>query len=176
LRSLSNPQANGLPLTFLARSAPVDGWMEVYLPTRPNGATGFVKVADLKVQQTPIHVQIEQAARRLTVWDGDRLVYTTPVAIGTEKSPTPVGTFYMQGIARLANASGPYGPFILALSAHSDVYMTFAGGDGLVGIHGTNQPSLIGSAVSHGCIRVNNDAIRHLADVVPVGAPVVIVG
>jgi lipoprotein-anchoring transpeptidase ErfK/SrfK len=54
------------------------------------------------------------------------------------------------------------------------VLKRFAGGDGQVGIHGTNQPWLIGQSVSHGCIRVNNASIRRLARVLPLGTPVVI--
>jgi len=41
-----------------------------------------------------------------------------------------------------------------------------------VAIHGTNAPWLIGQAVSHGCIRMNNAAITRLARVVPLGTPV----
>ena len=54
---------------------------------------------------------------------------------------------------------GFYGPYALGLSAHSPVYTSFAGGDGQVGLHGTNQPSVLGTDVSHGCIRVANDVI-----------------
>ena len=94
---------------------------------------------------------MEQRFRRLTVWDGGRLVFETPVAVGKDRTPTPNGVYYVQGIVK---ASGAYGPFIMALSSHSDVHKTFAGGDGLVGIHGTNQPGLIGQAISNGCIRL----------------------
>jgi lipoprotein-anchoring transpeptidase ErfK/SrfK len=45
----------------------------------------------------------------------------------------------------------------------------------VVGIHGTNQPSLLGQAVSHGCVRVANAAIVKLAGLTPVGTPIRIV-
>ena len=41
-----------------------------------------------------------------------------------------------------------------------------------IGVHGTNQPGLIGSAVSNGCIRLRNPAIRKLARKLPLGTPV----
>jgi lipoprotein-anchoring transpeptidase ErfK/SrfK len=52
------------------------------------------------------------------------------------------------------------------------VYQEFAGGDGQVAIHGTNAPWLIGQAVSHGCIRMRNEAIARLARFLPLGTPV----
>ncbi len=55
------------------------------------------------------------------------------------------------------------------LSAHSPVYTSFEGGDGQVGLHGTNQPSVLGTDVSHGCIRVANRVITRLARSVPLG-------
>jgi L,D-transpeptidase catalytic domain len=41
-------------------------------------------------------------------------------------------------------------------------------------IHGTNQPQTIGHAVSHGCVRVRNEDIDKLYEMVPVGTPVYI--
>jgi lipoprotein-anchoring transpeptidase ErfK/SrfK len=52
------------------------------------------------------------------------------------------------------------------------VLTSFAGGDGQVAIHGTNQPGLIGSEVSHGCVRVDNTTITKLARMIPLGTPV----
>ena len=46
------------------------------------------------------------------------------------------------------------------------------GGDGRLGIHGTNNPSGIGRRISHGCIRVRNPVIRRMARVLPLGTPV----
>ena len=40
------------------------------------------------------------------------------------------------------------------------------------GIHGTNDPSSIGKAVSHGCIRMNNKDVEELARIIPIGTPV----
>jgi lipoprotein-anchoring transpeptidase ErfK/SrfK len=48
----------------------------------------------------------------------------------------------------------------------------FGGGDGQIGIHGTNDPSSVGKDVSHGCIRMRNSAITTLAKMLPLGVPV----
>ena len=72
------------------------------------------------------------------------------------------------------DATSAYGPFALGLSGYSEVLSEFGGGDGQIGIHGTDDPSTIGQAVSHGCIRVPNDVITRLNEVLPLGTPVVI--
>ena len=70
---------------------------------------------------------------------------------------------------------GAYGPYAYGLSGFSPVLNEFLGGDGTVGIHGTNDPSGIGRSVSHGCIRIRNAAISKLAGMLPLGVPVQIV-
>jgi lipoprotein-anchoring transpeptidase ErfK/SrfK len=102
-------------------------------------------------------------------------VLTTPVAVGSPESPTPTGHFFLVDKLDTQSASSAYGPFAFGLSGHSDVLTEFAGGDGQIGIHGTNDPSSIGNAVSHGCVRVPNDVIAQLNDLVPLGTPVTIV-
>ena len=174
LRTISNPLYATLPLLFLVKSTATDGWIEVHLPTRPNQSSGFVRSADVILSEIGVQVLVEQRFRRLTVWDGGRLVLETPVAVGKPKTPTPNGLYYVQGTVKMP-PGGAYGPVILALSSHSEVHMTFAGGDGLVGMHGTNQPSLIGQAVSNGCIRMPNAAAAEVARLVPPGAPVTVV-
>ena len=52
---------------------------------------------------------------------------------------------------------------------------TFNGGDGEIGIHGNNDASVLGSDVTHGCIRMDNDAITELTKVIRLGTPVDVV-
>ena len=61
----------------------------------------------------------------------------------------------------------------LATSAFSPKLSYWLGG-GQVAIHGTNQPQLIGQAVSHGCVRMTNADIVAVSDLVSVGSPVII--
>ncbi len=49
---------------------------------------------------------------------------------------------------------------------------SFNGGDGVIGIHGTNDPSSVGRDVSHGCIRLRNADVTYLAERLPLGTPV----
>lgn len=95
-----------------------------------------------------------------------------PAGIGKGNTPTPGGRYYIAQLYEPPNPKGTYGPFAYQLSGFSEVLPNFNGGDAIIGIHGTNQPDLVGQDVSHGCIRVTNDVITKLADLVPLGTPV----
>ena len=88
--------------------------------------------------------------------------------------PTPTGTFYITELLKQSNAQGAYGPYAFGLSAFSNVLQSFGGGPGQIGLHGTNEPGVLGTSASHGCIRVSNTIIVRLAGLLPLGTPVVI--
>jgi lipoprotein-anchoring transpeptidase ErfK/SrfK len=149
-------------------------WLRVALPERPNGSTGWVQADDVELREVDEHVEIDLAARTLTLIDAGEVVLTTPVAIGATDAPTPTGSFYVVDKLATGDLDSPYGLFAFGLSAFSDIFTDFAGGDGQVGIHGTNDPSSIGQAVSHGCTRVPNDVAQVLDDHLHLGTPVTI--
>ena len=93
-------------------------------------------------------------------------------------TPTPVGLFAIAW-AIPWNPDDFLGSWVLELTAHSDVLQQFDGGDGTVGIHGRGGASVLdplGSAASHGCIRLANDSIDWLVRTIgrnrPPGTPV----
>jgi lipoprotein-anchoring transpeptidase ErfK/SrfK len=172
--SLSNPTWEGLPLVFLVQQRQGD-WLEVQLNTRPNQTTAWIRAADVSLRQSDYRIVVSLSARHLTLYKGDTEVLGNAVAIGTSGTPTPTGNYYVDGAARPPDGSGPYGPYQLSVAAFSEVLMSFGSGIGQIAMHGTNQPSLIGGAVSNGCIRMANDDITRLANTVPIGTPVQIV-
>lgn len=161
----------GEPRVFLVQ-AEREGWLRALLPMEPNGSEGWIRTRDVALTQHPYRIRVDLSARRLTVVKRDRTVLRETVAVGTPSTPTPTGLFFTTVLVESNDPSGPYGRFAYGLSAYSEVYEEFAGGDGQVAIHGTNAPSLIGQAVSHGCIRMENRAISRLARLVPLGTPV----
>jgi len=162
-----------IPLTFLVRSRR-RGWVRVDLPTRPNQSRGWVRRKDVDLSFTRLRVEIRTKTRRLRLLDNKRVISSAKIGVGRSLSPTPPGRYYVTDIIRAKNPKGFYGPYALGLSAHSPVYTSFAGGNGQIGIHGTNVPSSVGTEVSAGCVRVTNDVITGLAKRVPLGTPVVI--
>ena len=170
---LRNPDHLGIPRVLLVHSQRRK-WIRLYMPTRPDGRTGWVRRRAVRVLKNPYRIVIHLRRHRLDLWRSDRRVLRTKIVAGAAPTPTPRGLFYVTQLLKPPDPNGTYGPFSFGLSAHSRVLKRFAGGNGQVGIHGTNQPWLIGRSVSHGCVRVKNAAIRRLARVLPLGTPVLI--
>ena len=148
-------------------------WYRVQLPLRPNGVTGFVRAARVRVGTVPTRIVVDVSARRLTLYRSGRPVLSTPVAVGSSATPTPTGSYYVNQRLIPADASGPYGPAALGISAFSNVLTGWTQG-GPVAIHGTNEPWSIGHAVSNGCVRVRNRVLRRVFAAAPAGTPVLI--
>ncbi len=146
-------------------------WRRVLLPSRPNQASGWISGAGLRTARTPYTVKVDLARRELTLLKSTRRVGRWPVAVGDAKTPTPPGrTFVM---ATLAPAKKTPSPLVLPLGTHSATLDTFGGGPGTVALHGWPDTSVFGKAVTHGCVRVPADALRHLSRV-PLGTLVLI--
>jgi lipoprotein-anchoring transpeptidase ErfK/SrfK len=119
-------------------------------------------------------IVVDVRGRRLRVYDDGRLRLNVRVAIGAPASPTPRGRFFLRERVRVIDAAtSPYGPLALGLSAFSRYRTDWLGG-GQVAIHGTNEPHLIGSAVSNGCVRLRNADILRVGRLVGVGTPVLV--
>lgn len=149
------------------------GWRRVLLPSRPNHASGWISGAGLRTAHTPYTVRMDVARRRLTLLKSARRVGRWTVAVGGAETPTPAGrTFIM---ATLARAEKKPSPIVLPLGTHSATLDTFGGGPGTVALHGWPDASVFGKAVTHGCVRVPEDALKALSRV-PLGSLVFITG
>ncbi len=163
----------GSPLVFLVE-ARRRGWLRVQLPVRPNRSSAWIRASAVQLAVTDYRVVVNLRRRRLTVWRGPRRIVRTPIGVGRAVSPTPAGGYYLAYLLRPPQPDGVFGAYAFGLSAYSDVYTSFAGGDGEIGLHGTDEPSGLGRYVSHGCIRVSNRAITLLAHTLPLGTPITI--
>jgi lipoprotein-anchoring transpeptidase ErfK/SrfK len=115
-------------------------------------------------------IVVRLGARRLEVRrirDG-RLLLRTVAAVGAAGSATPRGRdFYVQ------SAFFPSDPFFGAFALETTAFARVTDWPtNVVGIHGTNRPELLGQAVSHGCIRVDNEAAARLRRLAPLGTPI----
>jgi len=174
---LSNPNGDGAPLVFLLKNREIQGkWAHVYMPVRPNGSTGWIRLSKVTLNGHNFHVKVDLTNHVLTAWNGRNRILRTPVGVGRAVTPTPPGLYYITELLKPADPNGTYGPYAFGLSVYSDVLHEFAGGNGELGLHGTDYPQGIGTNVSHGCIRMSNDAITTLAHTLPIGTPVRIVG
>jgi lipoprotein-anchoring transpeptidase ErfK/SrfK len=170
----NNPTWEGLPGVYLVMQSSGD-WLEVQVSMRPNESTAWIKASEVTVRQTPYRIFIDTGALRLVAYDGAKPFLDTKVAVGTGDSPTPTGNYFVDGRVSGLDPGGPYGTHQVSVAAFSNVYSTFGGGVGQIAIHGTNDPAKLGTPASHGCVRMLNDDIAKLADMVPDGTPVQIV-
>jgi lipoprotein-anchoring transpeptidase ErfK/SrfK len=105
---------------------------------------------------------------RLALFDNDRVIRIYRTAVGAPKSPSPIGafqiinrisdpTYYIPGKVVPPGPANPLGTRWLGLNIPG------------YGIHGTNQPQSIGRAASHGCIRLRNEDMEDLFQLVQPG-------
>jgi lipoprotein-anchoring transpeptidase ErfK/SrfK len=162
-------------VTVLGARTGKDGsvWVELRLPVLPNGSVGWVSRSSLGGYQTvSTHLIIDRERLQATLLRAGVRIFSAPVGIGAQGSPTPQGEFTVR--SKLTRYASPfYGPVAFGTSARSAVLTDWPEG-GYIGIHGTNAPRLLPGRVSHGCIRLRNRDILRLAVLMPVGTPVTI--
>jgi len=162
-----------LPVLGYATSRGGKAWVHVRLPGRPNSHTGWIAARQTRRTATEWRLSIKLSSRLLVVFRDGRVDRRFPAVVGKPSTPTPTGRFFVEEALALSFQVG--GPYALATSARSNVLQQFEGGPGQIGIHGTNDLSgALGTAASHGCIRLGTGAITWLAERVGSGTPLTI--
>jgi lipoprotein-anchoring transpeptidase ErfK/SrfK len=174
LRHFSARTELGAPRTFLVTGTRGTDWLQVELPIRPNGSRGWIRSSAVMTAVTTMAIDVDRRAHVLTLLRNGAPVRTFPVAVGAPATPTPTGAFFISDRLPTLAPYGPYGPYALGLSGYSDVLLTFAGADGVLGIHGTNEDWSVGHPVSHGCIRMHNSDVTWLYRKIGLGAAVIV--
>ncbi|MEE2049719.1 L,D-transpeptidase [Nocardiopsis tropica] len=174
-QTLTSPNDFGVDRTFLVERNEGE-WLEVLLPARPNGSTGWIRSDEVELSTTAFRVEIDTEAFEFTVHDGEEEVRAGVIGTGANETPTPPGRYYFTELLRPPDPDGDYGVYAFGLSGFSETLETFAGGPGQLAVHGTNDEDALGRQVSHGCIRVSNDDITWMAENLPIGTPVEISG
>jgi lipoprotein-anchoring transpeptidase ErfK/SrfK len=150
-------------------------WLRVRLPERPNDHAGWIRADHVRMRTTPWRIVISTGTATLTVRRAGRVVRRFAAVVGAPATPTPHGLFAID--ERIRQAGGVLGPWALHLTAHSQVLDDYGGGKGRVAIHGRAGALLadpLGSARSHGCVRIDNEAVSWLARRAIEGTPVVV--
>ena len=151
-------------------------WLHVRLPGRPNGLTGWIEATGTQAAATSWHLTVHTTTRLVDVYDRGRLLRTFKAVVGKPSTPTPAGEFFVEEAIQL-QPSNVGAPFALALSARSNVLQEFDGGPGQIAFHGLdNVGGTPGTAVSHGCIRLTDEAMKWLVLRIGPGTPVTIAG
>ena len=144
------------------------------IPGCTSGHTGWIRARELRHTSTDWHIAVDLSERRVRVYHDGRVERRYAAIVGAPSTPTPRGRFFVEEAVSLSplDAGGPYA---LAASARSQVLQEFGGGPGQIAIHGTgNLAGALGTALSHGCIRLSPPAITWLARRVGAGAPLTV--
>ncbi len=147
-------------------------WVEISVPQRPNGGTGWVPASALGALHVATgRLVVSRSQLRATLYDqAGHVTWSAPVGIGRPSLPTPAGHFYVREKLRAIN-SPAFGPYAIATSAYAPTLSEWPGG-GIIGIHGTDAPQLIPGHPSHGCVRMRNADITRLWHLIEIGTPV----
>jgi lipoprotein-anchoring transpeptidase ErfK/SrfK len=155
------------------------GWLRVRLAQRPDGSTAWIPDgATVQLLSTPYRIVVDLATTRLILYSHNRELLSAPAGVGTTTDPTPPGNYFVAFFE--APPAPGYGAFVMVTSAHSEAINDWEGsGDAVIGIHGPlGDAALIGddgARISHGCIRLKDNALLRLR-VVPAGTPIDIIG
>ncbi|MDQ6749174.1 MAG: L,D-transpeptidase [Actinomycetota bacterium] len=163
-----------LPVLGHAISRDRQSWVRVRLPGRPNGHTGWIPVRHTTLTSTPWRISIALSTRRVTVYHHGQPRRRFRAVIGKPSTPTPRGRFFIEEALALSSQD-PGGPYALATSARSNVLQEFDGGPGQIALHGTdNLSGALGTAASHGCVRLSPRAVTWLSERIGGGVPLTI--
>ncbi len=179
-RAPTTTETNGSPLRLMVLTSMFAGdgreWLKVQLPIRPVGRTGWILADHTSKARVRYYVKISRRLRTVVVYRNGRVVKRARAVVGAPATPTPRGRYAIYETVRQANPTEFIGPWALHLTALSNVLFEFAGGTGRVAIHGRGPSSIasdpLGSAASHGCVRINNGPITWMAANLPTGTPV----
>ncbi|MBA2763403.1 MAG: L,D-transpeptidase [Thermoleophilaceae bacterium] len=194
---LSRPEADGKSVTSVGVTRPITrvptvlpllseklddegrSWLRVLLPGRSlKGRTppqdGWISASRTQPSATPWHLVVDVGARRVVVYREGRREQKYRAIVGKRSTPTPRGRYFVEENVKLGGDQ-PGAPFALATSARSKVLQEFEGGPGQIALHGLdNIGGKLGTAVSHGCVRLATKDIKWLAARIEPGVPVTI--
>jgi len=161
----------GMTQVFLVKRA-IPHWLDVYLPSRPNDSTGWIRSSSVELTLDRYEVEVNVARHELTTLRAGRAVMHATVGVGKPATPTPHGLFYIVESLKVVPSTGPYGTYAFGLSSHSNVLKRFGTGDAQIALHGTDEPRSIGRNWSNGCVHLPDRVADWLARTLPLGTPV----
>lgn len=152
--------------------------LQILVPRR-EGRRAWIDATGVELQRRKNFVRVHLRTRTVDVWRLGRKVRSVRAVIGAPSTPTPTGLYAIYEAVRASADRGFTGPWALHLTAFSPVLDRFGAGDGRIALHGRGPAALgdpLGTARSHGCIRINNAEVAWLRMQALPGTPVQILG
>lgn len=144
----------------------------VIVPWAGKSVGGWIPLKGLSLSTTRIAVLVDLSERRTTVYRGGESIISATSTIGAPSSPSPLGRYFVTD--PVANPGGTFGAYAFGISGTQPRPPAGWSGPAQMAIHGTNQPSTIGQAVSAGCIRLADPVLLRMKGLMRPGTPVII--
>jgi len=166
---------DGFPSIYLVLRGHWDAqgveWVELRVPGRPNGKTGWVPRDALgSFHLTHLELVVNREQERMYLYSRGRRMWSAPVGVGKPSTPTPTGHFWVDERFTVTDPASGYYPYAFGTTDYST--LTEWPGGGIVGIHGPYyDPQGIPGQISHGCIRLHVSDDFWLAAHLKLGTP-----
>jgi L,D-transpeptidase ErfK/SrfK len=125
-----------------------------------------------------VRLVIRRSDRRVYVYHDDTVVETFPIAVGREGWETPLGSYAVLSKIENPGWTNPFTGEVIPPGPDNPLGERWIGfwtdGNNYIGFHGTPNRESVGRAASHGCIRMYNENVRRLYDMVELGTPVMV--
>ena len=165
-----------LPTSLPAEKKTVPPQTPTVAPQAP-GAKTTAATTDSKTMATKLVLNLKQ--RRVYAYNEDKVLMSYPVAIGKKGWETPTGNFKVIQMVKDPVWQNPWNGKIVPASPKGPIGERWIGfwsdGKNTIGFHGTPTVKSLGTAASHGCVRMRNEDVKVLFEVVTPGLPVVVV-
>jgi lipoprotein-anchoring transpeptidase ErfK/SrfK len=163
-----------VPLSAWVEKVSPDGrWGRVEIPYAWPRRDGWIPLGGLRRSTTHVEVEVDLSRRRVTVRKFGKVREGFSAAIGGASSPTPPGEYFVTDRIPFP-AGGSLGTFAFGISGIQPRLPAGWSGGNQLAIHGTDQPSTIGTSASAGCIRVGEKPLHRLLPMLQLGTPVII--
>lgn len=158
---------------WVEKVSPDGRWGRVEIPYVWPRRHGWIALEGLRRSTTHVEVEVDLSRHRVIVRKFGKVRYGFRAATGRAASPTPPGEYFVTDRIPFPSG-GSFGSFAFGISGIQPRLPAGWSGGNQLAIHGTNQPSTIGSNASAGCLRVSEQSLRRLMPMLQLGTPVVI--
>jgi lipoprotein-anchoring transpeptidase ErfK/SrfK len=147
------------------------------MPKLDQAIKDFQKHLGIKAEEL-VRIVLRLGERRVYVYEGEKEVASYPVAVGKPGWETPTGNFKVIQLVENPQWQNPWTGEVMPAGPNTALGLRWIGfwtdGKDTIGFHGTPTVQSIGSAASHGCVRMYNEDVINLFQKVQVGTQVVV--
>lgn len=131
------------------------------------------------VNESPVSLVVDLSDRRVYVYEAERVKTSFRIAVGRAGWETPTGRYEVMSMVENPTWQHPFTGEIVPPGSGNPLGARWIGfwtdGKNSIGFHGTPNEETVGRAASHGCIRMYNDDVMTLFEMVQVSTPVIVV-